>query len=228
MRDNMRRIQCLMVISLLLLDFGTGLPRAVAEGPLDNVPENSLDRHLRRLRFEKNGLDDVVDFLSDITDARIAVNWDALATAGVTKVTPITMRVRDMPLRAVMDQILLLANPKQPLGWILKDNVIEISVAANFTGSMVERPYDVRSLHDWRAHAASATQSSTRPSQPADPLLRMLYGSIAPASWKINGGHAELAEDRDVLMIKTTKENHALIANLIEKLKAHRTRTVQP
>jgi hypothetical protein len=79
-------------------------------------------------KFDAVGLSDVVDFLRDLTNANIFVNWSAFKAAGVDVNTPITGQYRDIPLSNVLDAILKLAGSgKAKLAFALDDGVIVIS-----------------------------------------------------------------------------------------------------
>jgi len=90
-----------------------------------------LNTVLPELNFKTIGVGDTVDFLRDVSGANIFVNWRALEAAGVTKKTPISVRVRQMPLHECLRAILDEMKAKEPLDFTLdKDNVITISTAA--------------------------------------------------------------------------------------------------
>ncbi len=67
-----------------------------------------LNGVLPDLNFVATRLSDAIDFLTDAAGAKIAVDWTALQTAGVTKDTPIDLRLEDVSLhedlRAVLDE----------------------------------------------------------------------------------------------------------------------------
>jgi len=186
--------------------------------PDDKKTQDLLDRKLPEVRFDTVGFADVIDFLRDVTGANIFVNWKALERADIDRNVPVSARLRDIKFSKVLDTVLKAAsNEKATLAWRRDDGVIEISTAADLQLNLVTKVYDVRFLAKWRKNAA-ATQPSTKPTEPADPLLRILYGSFAPASWKVAGGAGEIKEVGGQLIISATEENHRAIGVLIDNL----------
>jgi hypothetical protein len=87
-----------------------------------------LNRVLPEVNASAIALGDVVDFLRDVTGANIFVNWRALEAAGVTKSTPVSLRVRQMPFHECLRIMLNETNAKQPLDFnVDKDNIITVS-----------------------------------------------------------------------------------------------------
>jgi hypothetical protein len=90
-----------------------------------------LNRVLPELNVSAIELGDVVDFLRDVTGSNIFVNWRALEVAGVTKQTPVTIRVREMPFHEALRAMLDTACAKQALDFTVdKDNIINITMGA--------------------------------------------------------------------------------------------------
>jgi hypothetical protein len=94
---------------------------------------NVLARRLPEANFNATSLDDAVNFLRDVAGAKIEVNWAALGRAGVTRKTPVTLRVRDVPLATVLTLMLASAPTKPaapPLDYTVDaKGVITITVA---------------------------------------------------------------------------------------------------
>jgi hypothetical protein len=86
----------------------------------------SLKSHLPELHFESVGLSDCIDFLRDVTNARIEVNWPALQAAGVQRDTPVSIRVRDVRFSSALD-LLLMETSVDKIGWTAEGSVIKIS-----------------------------------------------------------------------------------------------------
>jgi hypothetical protein len=55
-----------------------------------------LDRPLPELSFDYVTMEDVIGFLSDVSDRRFDVDWRALALVGVTRDTPVSGRWRNV------------------------------------------------------------------------------------------------------------------------------------
>jgi hypothetical protein len=76
---------------------------------------------------------DATEFLKDITGAKLDVHWPALQAAGVKKTSPITVRLTNTPLRAVLSVLLQSAqtHSKEPLDYKIRNGVIHISTVAD-------------------------------------------------------------------------------------------------
>ena len=108
-----------------------------ANMPVDDATRKILDRPLPEVRFEQIPLGDTIDFLRDITAANIFVNWRALEVAGVTRKQPVTLRLREAPLRTVLWLLLesAQAKPDAALEFRVDKGVITISTAPDVAPS---------------------------------------------------------------------------------------------
>lgn len=86
-----------------------------------------LDATLPELRLDGVALSDAVDFLRDISDANIIVNWKALEEAGVSRDTPVTVHLREISLRKAISLVLSEASGGDKLSFDLDQGVIEIT-----------------------------------------------------------------------------------------------------
>ena len=90
----------------------------------------TLETRLPELNFDGVALGDVVDFLRDVTNANIFIDWKALEAAGVSQKSPITLRVRDVSFAKALELVLASASDVNPkLGYTLDDNVIRVGIA---------------------------------------------------------------------------------------------------
>jgi hypothetical protein len=185
--------------------------RGAAKDTADPKPP-ILERRLPELRFDQVGFSDVIDFLRDVTGANIFVNWKKIEAAGIDRNTPVSARMRDIPFQKALKSVLDNLSDKTKLGFVVDDDVITISTAEDLGTNVVTRVYDVRYLDNWRKNAAPATQ----PSDAKDPLVGMITGSIATASW---GKTGEIKDAGGQLVVTATEENHKAIANLLDNLK---------
>ena len=68
-----------------------------------------LDRNLPEVNFNGQALSDVFDFLGDVSGSRINANWTSLAAAGISKDSPVVLRVKDLKyptaLRLVLESV---------------------------------------------------------------------------------------------------------------------------
>src|SRR5687767_3947790 len=70
------------------------------------VANRALSTILPEVKFQGSPLKDCFEFLRDVSGANIHVNWRALEAAGITGDTQVNVRLREVPLRKVMNVLL--------------------------------------------------------------------------------------------------------------------------
>ena len=105
-----------------------------------------LNTTLPEVRFAGVGLTDAIDFMRDVTGANITVNWKALEEAGVTKDTPINVRLRTVSLKKAIEMVLAEAGGGDKLTYDLDQNVIEITTRELADGRMFTRVFPIQDL----------------------------------------------------------------------------------
>ncbi len=108
------------------------LPDVPKAPPLIDVQTKALlDKELPEANFDAVALGDVIDFLRDVTNANIFVNWKSLESVGIDKNAPVTLRVRNVSFGKVLDMVLQSAGGSNvKLGYTVDQSVITISAAA--------------------------------------------------------------------------------------------------
>lgn len=91
----------------------------------------ALQRPLPEINFNQIAASDVIAFLKDITQLSIDVNWDALNEVGAKKDTPVTMRIRDLPLERALRMLAeeLGGSATEPVSYVVDGDKILISTA---------------------------------------------------------------------------------------------------
>jgi len=105
----------------------------------------SLNRTLPEVKFTGTTLRDSFDFLRDVSGANIHVNWRALEAAGVTGDTQVNVRLRDVPLRKVLNTLLDEAGVGL-LTYYTSEGVIEVTTSELADKEMITRVYPVDDL----------------------------------------------------------------------------------
>jgi Ca-activated chloride channel family protein len=104
-----------------------------------------LGKRLPEVRFDRVGLVDAVDFLKDVTDEEIAVDWDRLNEIGITQSTPVTARLRDVPFDKAL-KIILADAGQGKLAYAVDNGRIVVSIdptaAAHFNTESYARIHD--------------------------------------------------------------------------------------
>src|SRR5438874_12771016 len=117
----MMRIIAATIVSALLISTVTARGAEPAASP------RAYDRAMPELRLNSTGLSDVIDFLTDTTGVNFSVDWKALATANVTKETPITLRLGNVSLRKALQLILQQAAGAGVLTFYVDQGVVQIT-----------------------------------------------------------------------------------------------------
>jgi beta-lactamase regulating signal transducer with metallopeptidase domain len=175
-----------------------------AEPEVDPLLRKQLDHQLPDLQFDGVGLNDVIDFLRDVSGANIVVNWKSLEAAGVEKNTLVTAKLRNIKFSKALNVFLDSAGGGSGVVvWRAEGNIITIT-AGSEGGKVVQRTYDV---HDLVADGGKA-----------DSLLRMITGSIDADSWKDNGGKTGTIKlEAGKLVVTQTEANQKSISNLLAR-----------
>jgi RNA polymerase sigma factor (sigma-70 family) len=108
-----------------------------ANMPSDAATKAVLDRALPEVNFKAIRISDTIDFLRDVAGANLFVNWRALEAAHVARNRPITVRLRDIPLRTALWLLLESAQAQgdAPLDFAVDQGVISISTPADLAAS---------------------------------------------------------------------------------------------
>jgi hypothetical protein len=101
-----------------------------AERAAERVRVDNLQRKFPDVRFDDVAFDDVVDFLRDISDETIFVNWQALAAAGITRDTSVSIRLGEVTFADALNAILQRLGGNTKLGYVRDQGVLTISTLA--------------------------------------------------------------------------------------------------
>lgn len=179
--------------------------------PGDPAVAAMLDRALPQVTFDSVGLSDVLDFLRDLTDATIVVNWRALERAGIDRDGRVNLQLRHVKfskaLQLILDDV---GGDEIPLKYTVAEGVITISTV----NPAHARTYDVRDILKGSAAAAPRLDAAKRLAT----LTQMITGSVAPGSWRDD--HVTANPDEGTLVIMQTPDNHAAVANLLAQTRA--------
>src|SRR5688572_3522528 len=77
---------------------------AIVTGQID--AKRALAMRLPDVKLDNARLEDAIAFLQDASGANIHVNWRALETVNVTRETPVTVKMRPMTLRKLLQYTL--------------------------------------------------------------------------------------------------------------------------
>jgi uncharacterized membrane protein YgcG len=122
------RLSFAALATCLLLLVGSNHVAPAANAPRRPASSGrSLNRVLPEMKFDGIAFGEAIEFLRDVTGANLHVNWKAVESAGVTKDTPINVRLRQVTLKKVLSLMLSEAAPGGELTYQVDGGVIEIT-----------------------------------------------------------------------------------------------------
>jgi hypothetical protein len=105
---------------------GTTTPAARGPRNIDNALQALIT-----LQADGRPLEELTQFLQDLTQTNMVVNWNALNKAGITRQTPVTLRLKDVSYEHVMQTLieLLPATGTRP-NYAIEENTLELTTNA--------------------------------------------------------------------------------------------------
>jgi hypothetical protein len=175
-------------------------------------PEKAMEMAFKPVDFKDKPLGDVIVFLRDTSGADIHVNWGALAAAGVTDKTPVTLNTKaSMTLRKLLELILRQAGAStdRPAGVDLRfgahGDLVIISTREDLANMPVRRVYDIGPL---------IAGSKNRDAAIAQ-IVAAIRAKAEPESW---GEFGSISVFNDRLIIITSIFAHESISDLLKQL----------
>ena len=134
------------VVGLGLIGGAAYTPQPVAAQSASRVAQAALSRRMPEINLANIPLGEAIEHLRDLSQVNLIVNWRALAEAGVSRDTPINVRLHDVPLRKVLSTILGEAGAGTALTFTTDENVIEVTTLALADEQMYTRIYPIEDL----------------------------------------------------------------------------------
>ena len=113
---------------------------------VDADVRKSLSAKIDGVKFDRATLVDVIETLRDMSKANLHVNWRALEAINVTRETPISLELRNAPLRQVLRMVLIEASAEGLLTFYHEDGVVEITTRELADQKLITKVYPVRDL----------------------------------------------------------------------------------
>ncbi len=184
------------------------------ESEADRRVRERLKETIREVDFDDIELEDVIQFLRDISGVSIHMKYSALNAAGITKATTVNVHLQEVTLEKVLRVVLEDVGAAAPLGYVVDGGVISIATDDDLATKTIVRVYDVRDL------ILTKSRSVGRQAL-VDNLIDMFKVTVAPDSWQ-NVNEVGIAEMGDQLVITQTGENHEKIVDLLAQLRKAR------
>ena len=105
-----------------------------------------LGTTIHSLNVDGQPLSKVINYLRDMSGSNIVVNWKVLEGVGVDREAPITLNVRELPMRKLLQLALDQASPQTQLTFSVDSNVIQVTTQDDADKQMITRVYIVDDL----------------------------------------------------------------------------------
>ena len=205
--------------------------------------QDVLDSPVPEAAFQDVPLEQVMEWLADYVDTNVWVRWQVLEQSGVERDKPISIRVRDLPLRQVLWIILTEAGgPEVKLAYATMENLLIISTWSNLNEELITKVYEVPDLvariprfkNGVRVDAARALQPDNRgvsegtaqsppgdsddPKQAVQELIAMIVETVEPDSWVVNGGLGTIKAWRRKVVVRNSLYVHQQLGGTLQKI----------
>jgi len=117
--------------------------------PLGRTPSTLelLNQRIPDMQFEDVPLEQVMEYIAELTQVNVVVRWEILEDAGIEKDKPITIKVRNVRLSRVLWLILNEAGGTDlRLAYRASGNMLVLSTEENLGQEMLVKVYDVSDL----------------------------------------------------------------------------------
>ena len=105
-----------------------------------------LNGQLPPVRFEETPLEQVIQFLADMTKANISVDWTDLTDNAIDREKPITVQLNNVTFRSVLKEVLSQAGGETKLAFAVGDGLLRIATKDKLDKDKAVLIYDIRDL----------------------------------------------------------------------------------
>jgi Flp pilus assembly secretin CpaC len=114
--------------------------------PQDAELHRRLDEILPNFQFQDAPFGAVINHIQDGRDLNIAVDWTDLNSNGVQPDRPVSLSLRDLPVRTVLKEVLAQVGSEVPLSYAVSDGVLRVATKSKLDRDKSVLVYDVRDL----------------------------------------------------------------------------------
>ncbi len=100
--------------------------RLSAARPAEAMGQAMLDRRLPEVNFNANALSDILDFMKDVTGTKFDTDWKAMEAGGLTKDSPVTLRMRNVRTGEALLLTLIVSGAGPEIGFSFKDGTFHV------------------------------------------------------------------------------------------------------
>lgn len=215
----------LLVLAVGTVSVGFAPPAPTSRPAPRNLAVSAMRTIIEDADFKKMPFEEFVEWLERTTQATVVVRWKLFDKAGVDRDQPITIQLKNVPLRKIIELVLdqlKRDDPSVRLAAKADDNTLLISTVGDLYRENVTRSYNIQdlliSVPDFAGGKAgpptgqpAAELTLIRPQdrgkdpkteEKAQRLMEMITTHIQPESWKINGGKGTISFFKGQLIIR--------------------------
>ena len=177
-----------------------------------------LSEVLKSVEADHQSLEKVLNFLSNNTGVNIITDWSSIESVGIDRNLQINLNLTNISMNSVLKEIVRQCGPS--IDFFVDDaGIVHIGTREQITNeSSVTRVYDVRDFYELRNRNPLLPRSGNW----NDHLSRIITETIAPDSWRNNGGqYGAIEVSNSTLIITNTRENQEKIADFLDQLRRH-------
>ncbi|MGE3180180.1 MAG: hypothetical protein AB7N71_00995 [Phycisphaerae bacterium] len=181
-----------------------------------------LEQVLPEVRVEDQELERVLDFLQDQSEINFSVDWEDLEANGIERDVPVTLKLTQLPLRTVLNEILSQVGGEVRLAFSVGESLLRIATKDKLDRDKLVLVYDIRDLLVNVPRFTNAAQLD-----PAQALQGLTQGGGAGG---VGGGGGGGGGGGQQLFQNTNQgqENNEDNANLAEEIMDIIRQTVEP
>jgi hypothetical protein len=150
---------------------------------------------------------DALEYLDTLQGLKLQYDAAAIREAGVAMDTPITLNLKDFPLRGIFK---LLLEPVQ-MDWIIRDGDIVVTTASVARKHPSVWRYDVNDLVAFGI--------------PVNELAATIPATVAPQTWEATTGPGFLSPEENALVVRQTPPVHEELQRLLRNIRRQLSET---
>jgi hypothetical protein len=239
---------CGVVLFSFVSPGGAQIVQQTSDGPVATKGAGVLEtlgQRVHQIAFEEAPLEQVTDWLANISGLNVTVRWQALEDFGIARDTPITIKARNLRLTTVLWMIMNEAGgPDVKLAYRAAETLLILSTAEDLSREMVLKVYDVGDLIMRIARFNNAAQinvaqllgqanqtgSGNIVETESDPggqtqeqdregeigrLIRLITDTVEPDTWAQNAGLGTISAWRNLLVVRNNLLVHQRLAGYL-------------
>ncbi|MGB7157805.1 MAG: hypothetical protein WBD40_07050 [Tepidisphaeraceae bacterium] len=206
----------------------------------------ALTSRLPETKLENVRLEDAINYLQDVSGANIHVNWRALETVNITRETPISVKVRGLPLRHLLRFVLAEADGQNLVTFYVDGTVIEVTTRDMADNRLITKVYPVEDLlltipdfddapqfqlqqntqagrgsgssgqSLFGGQAGGQEEAGATRAQRGQELVELIMDTVQPDVWRENGGTASIRFFRGRIIVTAPRSVHEQIGGTVK------------